>query len=413
MNSSPVIVLGAGIVGICCALEIQRRGRKVLLLDPARPMSETSHGNAGIICNSGIHPLASPQLIREAPRLLSNRDPKLLLRYKEVPGMARWLWQFGRNCTTRKFRETTAVLMTLTRDALPRHLRLMEEAGCRHLLQETGWLKLYRSEASFRAGCEEIPWLDQAGVESEILNAVGLRALEPDLGPSYVGGVWLKNTHSVSDPAALGTAYLTLFLKAGGSIERRAATNLVKSGDTWQVVADDIVYTADHVVVAIGAWSNTLLGRIGVRLPYVMERGYHMMFDYPERARLGRSIVDQDFGFVITPMQQGLRATTASNLVARERPPDPRQLDRLLPEISRTFPVGSPQLDRPWMGRRVSTPDSLPLIGPLKDHPGIIIATGHGHLGLTFAPVTGQFVADEVFDSPHPLSAPLTPNRPQ
>ena len=411
MKQSAVLILGGGVVGICCAIACRRLGLDVALADGAGQATETSAGNSGVICNSGIHPLASPEILRATPRLLANRDTRFLIRYRTLPGLTPWLTQFAARCTASDHANASASLVTLTRDALPRHQQLMADAGSETLLQPTGWLKLFDDETSWRTACQDIDQLHAAGVLTESLDAKDLRALEPGLGDFHKFGLWMKNTHTVASPSALCASYFKLFRQLGGRFEKQHATALRKTSQGWQASLGSEIWNAQTVIIALGAWSNALLNPIGHKLPIIQERGYHLMFDYPDGKRLNRSVVDPVRGFVVTPMSDGLRVTSAANPVARESEPDPRQLERLLPTVRRTVPLGAVQMQTPWMGRRPSTPDSLPLIGPVGDDPTLIAATGHGHLGLTLAPVTGDLVANLIAGNATESIHAFSPNR--
>jgi len=381
------------------------------MLDRAPPASETSSGNAGVICNSGIHPLADPALLGNSPSLLLNRDPRLLIHYRQLPQLLPWMIRFGINCNIKTFTRCTEKIAGLTADALPRHLTLMQQAGASDLLKHDGWLRLYRSHKTFEAAKKLTPDFDRYGVGYQTLDHTGVKDLEPDLGTEYTGALWMTETHSLHDPAMLCKKYFELCMTEGARFTQRQVTSLIAKADGWDVVSEGKTYNAKKVVVTLGAWSNQLLAPLKVKLPFVMERGYHMMFACPADSKLGRSIVDVDLGYVLTPMNRGIRATTASNLVARESPPDARQLERLLPHIKQTFALGQPLLDTPWTGRRATTPDSLPLIGPLKNHTGLFVATGHCHLGLTLAPITGELIADEIIGTPDAACKPFYPCR--
>ncbi|MGI9315746.1 MAG: NAD(P)/FAD-dependent oxidoreductase [bacterium] len=411
MKTQQVIVVGAGIVGICVALSLRKRGIDVLLLDRLPPASETSSGNAGVICNSGIHPLANPNLIKQAPKLLANLDPRLLLSYREAPWLMPWLIQFARNCNNSAFEQNTAEIATLTGDALDRHRDLMQRADALQLLQNTGWLKLFRSASVFSALRSLVSDYQRYGVTCNVLDSSDVRELEPDLGRDYAGAWWLKDTPSVADPKLLCQRYFDLLISNGGRYHQCQVNSIERHTDDWQVKTDESVFTSSTIVLTLGAWTNQLLKPLGVRLPFVLERGYHMMFAHPENKRLGRSVLDVELGFVMTPMRDGIRTTTASNLVAREVAPQDRQLRNLMPHIQETFPVGEKLLEKAWMGRRASTADSKPLIGPIRNHQGLFVATGHCHLGLTLGPITGELIADEVLGCPNPLCKPFYPDR--
>ncbi len=408
---SRILVLGAGIVGICCALSLRRRGHDVTLIDRSPPASETSHGNAGVIAQCGIHPLADPALLSSAPRLLLNRDTRFHLEYAELPWLAGWLGRFAANMNRRAFVRHTDILASIAVDAVDRHRALMNETGTSSLLNDTGWLHLLPPGTSPAAAQSMVDDLLPRGIPCKPVSAARIRELEPDLKAVPDIGLWMTGTPSVSDPAALARGYHDYFLGLGGRFQGASARAISPVDNGWRVDTDSESLDADQVVMALGAWSNTLLAPLGIRLPFVQERGYHMMFAPAPGKRLHRSMLESRAGFVLTPMSAGIRCTTGCNLSAREREPNPVQLRRLMPVIRDTFPLGEELLETPWMGRRTSTPDSLPLIGSPEGHRGLVIATGHGHLGLTLGPVTGELVADEIDGKPNPLARPFSPAR--
>ena len=410
-DKSRVIVLGAGFVGVCTAISLVKRGLDVVLIDRLPAGSETSHGNAGVICDMGIHPMASPELIREFPRLLFNRDPRFLLQYAELPRLAPWIIDFIGNCNQQTMESSTEAIAPICLDALSRHQKLMRLAGCQELLNETGWLRAYRSQSGFAKACTRIRDFDRHGISYEILDQNRIIELEPDLGFHYPAAIWMNKTHTITNPALLCKKYFDYFISQGGEFIQQSIDSIAPKEGGWSVITGQQTIKGSRLVIALGAWSNILLKPLGARLPYVLERGYHMMFEPPTDQRLNRSLVDVEFGFVLSPLQTGIRVTTGANLVATDKPPDHRQLDRLMPHIRKTLAVGKPLLEKPWMGRRASTADSLPIIGPIDSLPGLTVATGHCHLGLTLGPVTGELVADEVCGQSNPLCRPFYPSR--
>ena len=411
MKTKQVVVLGAGIVGICVALSLRKRGIEVLLVDRGAPARETSSGNAGVICDSAIHPLANSALLAQAPKLLANRDPRFLLRYRDLPWLTPWLLRFARHCNGDDFQRNAAHIVTLTRDAVTRHRDLMQQAGALDLLRDTGYLRLFRTATGFSSAQKLVPDYVRYNVGCSVLNTDAIKNLEPDIGTEYAGALWMKDTPTVSDPAKLCEKYFSHLQLAGAHFKQCQIESIEPWQEGWRLTAGDMTISADRLVLTTGAWTNALLKPLGIKLPFVLERGYHMMFAPPREKRLGRAIVDVELGFVMTPMRHGIRATTASNLVAREVAPQVKQLQRLMPYIQQTFPVGEALMDKPWMGRRASTPDSKPLIGPLAKPKGLFVATGHCHLGLTLAPVSGELIADELCGQPNPLCRPFYPDR--
>ena len=131
-------------------------------------------------------------------------------------------------------------------------------------------------------------------------------------------------------------------------------------------------------------------------MPFAVIRGYHRHYRAQRNASLPRPVVDIENGFLITPMERGIRVTTGVEFADRDAPPTPVQLDRALPLARELFPLAEPVDFEPWLGRRPCLPDSLPVIGPAPRHPGLFLDFGHNHLGFTLGPVTGRLAAEMI-----------------
>ena len=176
-----VAVVGAGMVGVCCALELQRRGLKVQLFDRKGPGQETSYGNAGVFARSSLIPLNNPGLWATLPRLLSNRSPQL--RYNPLYMLRQTMWGIGFVSRARPaaFNETATALDSLIRLSIPAHRRLMQEAGVAHRLRDNGWIFLYRSAQAFANSRFARDVYDRFEIATQELDQPALRDLEPHL----------------------------------------------------------------------------------------------------------------------------------------------------------------------------------------------------------------------------------------
>ncbi len=407
-----VSVVGAGIVGISCALELQRRGYRVTLMDRRGPGEETSSGNAGILSYSNVTPLADPSLLGRLHRLVLNLDADLLLHYPHLPALLPWLGRFLRRCRRRTFLADGDAMNTLTRASVELHERWIAEAGLQSLLNPLGGLKLYRSNATFLRDRLERELLERCGIRHKLLERGQIHELEPDLKPVFAHGVMIEESISIRDPEKLCKAYAGMFVDAGGELRRSAVEAVRPRGDRWELVTDRVTEHADRLVLCLGAWTPALLDPLGYANPLAIERGYHTVLSAAEGRRLLHPIFDVDSSYVMAPMEMGLRVTTGSNLTRRETRPDPRQLALVLPRVREAFPVGDELLREPWMGRRPTVPDSLPIIGPAPRHPNLWLAFAHSHMGLTMGPITGVLIANFVSGEAQPFStAPCDPAR--
>ncbi len=166
------------------------------------------------------------------------------------------------------------------------------------------------------------------------------------------------------------------------------------------------------ILVCLGAWTPCLLKPLGYANPLAIERGYHTIFTPPEKGNLSRPIFDVDASYVMAPMDMGLRVSSGSNLVYRETAPTPVQINCIIPRVREAFPVGEQILDQPWMGRRPTVPDTLPIIGPAPRHKNLWLAFAHSHMGFTLGPVSGQMIANFIGGTPQSIAIkPVSPAR--
>ena len=286
----------------------------------------------------------------------------------------------------------------------------MVKADAAQRLRETGWLKAWRSDAVAAAKAEQAA-LAEYGVRSELLDRQAISALEPNILPAYRVGLLHTDTASVDSPGAVVKAYAKMFVGSGGQIRRSEVKAIVPEGDGWRAVLPDGAIRARHIVVALGPWSKDLLRALGYRVPLAFERGYHQEFKPNAARRLLRPIHDSDTGFLMTPMEQGIRVTTGVELTSRDAPSSFAQLDAVVPLARGVVEFGEP-VGEPWRGARPTLPDSLPMIGPAPRHSGLWLAFGHQHIGFTTGAGTGVAIAAMISGETPPFDAALfSPSR--
>ena len=401
-------------VGTCCALELQRRGWCVTLLDRRPPGRETSYGNAGVIARSSLAPFNQPSLWRSLPRLALNRSAGF--RYRPTTLMRHPGWALGFLAQTRRatFDRTTAALDALIRLSVPEHRRLLGEAGALGRLRENGWLMVYRQEQGWDAGAPLRRLYAERAIATEALDPAGLHDLEPDLRPIFARALWVRDAASVDDPGRVVEALAGLFVKRGGSLVQADATRFVPGRGGWTIELDaGKALDADHVVVALGPWSNDLLQRsLGLALPMGYERGYHRHYGAAGATVLNRPICDTSGGYVLTPMQRGLRLTTGVEWAGRDEPPSAVQPALAEQAAREAFPLAAPLDDAPWLGSRPTLPDSRPAIGAVPRHPGLWLACGHQHIGFSTGPGSGRLLGALMAGEAPPIDElPFAPAR--
>jgi D-lysine oxidase len=394
MARTDAIVLGAGIVGTSTALQLAKRGLSVALIDRGGVGEETSYGNSGVIEGSTVLPPAFPSNLTALMRVAFKRASEANYHLSFLPRVAPWLLAFRAASQPDRLAETARLNRPLFARAVAEHETLMAEADATQYLRKTGWMKLYRSEGAFAALKAEFDLAREFGLPLEVLDAAGAQKLEPALNPVFAHAVFWPNAASLSNPLAVTQGYAALFRKLGGVTLTGDARSLHRAGRGWRVETNEGGVDAPEVVVALGPWAPDLLGPLGLKLPMAVKRGYHRHFRGQGNAALERPVVDVENGYLITPMQQGIRLTTGAEFAARDASPTPVQFDRLMPQARELFPLGARADDKTWLGSRPCFPDSRPVIGRAPGLPGLWLAIGHAHWGLTLGPVTGHLIAD-------------------
>ena len=409
-------VIGAGMVGVCAASWLQRDGYSVFLVEPGTPGEGASFGNAGCFNGSSVTPVAMPGMIRNLPRWVMDPLGPLSLRWTYLPSILPYLYRFVRAATPVKVRAQAKALRPLIAPTVPLVRELARDAGAEALVHQRGHLYVYRSEEALAK--DGLAWAlrRENGVEVDEFDADELRQLEPALSRDYIRGLLVRENGHTSNPFGLVSALLEHFRRHGGEVVRARALGFRLDGGRLTAIRTDAGdLPADAAIVCAGAHSKPLATALGDRVPLETERGYHLMIRDPE-AMPRIPTADADGKFVATPMELGLRFAGTVELAGLDAPPDFRRARILLEQGRRMLPglAANHAEERisVWMGHRPSLPDSLPVLGPSRTTPDVIYAFGHGHIGMTAAPMTGKIVADLVVGRPAAIDiAPFAPGR--
>jgi D-amino-acid dehydrogenase len=388
-----IAVIGAGIVGVSCALHLQRDGHDVTLIDPRAPGTATSFGNAGAIVTGAVVPLSTQGLWRDMPRILFDRDSAVRLRWRYLPRLTPWLIRFlpaGRHARVGAIADALQPLVSRAYDA---HREMITWSAADGLVRPVGWLKVYETEAAFAATRDDRELMLARGVRLEILGPDDIRQLEPSLARRYVKGLFEPGCGFVASPYKLVQAHAAQFQSLGGSIAQERVRGVQPMDGGVRLDCELGFRDFVAVVVAAGAWSKELARQVGDRVMLDTERGYHLNLEPGEAGELRRPVVSAERGFVLAPMLDGIRLTSGVELAGLHAPPDFSRIRRLVPAAREALPGLSGSITREWLGYRPTTPDSLPVIGRSPHCDAVFYAFGHQHLGLTLGPLTGRLVA--------------------
>jgi len=391
-----ITVIGAGMVGVSCALFLRRDGHDVTIMDPNDPGSGASYGNAGSISVSSVVPSSTPGLLKRVPKMLLDRESPLVLRWPYLPRLAPWLLGFIANSARGRVEANCRHTARLFDHVLDAYDILIRETGCGDLINPTGTLKVFETDEAYAASAFERAMMDECGVRYDKLSLDELRQMEPNLAPIFRHALFIPDSRHIHSPGGLVERLAESFVAGGGRILRERVRDVrVDGAGAPMVVTDGNEHATDMVVVAMGARSGKLARRLGARVMLDAERGYHIMFPAPERS-INRYIQLADRKFSMSPQAGGIRMTALVELASVDAPPDYMRIRRLKQFAARALPGLSTEEKSIWMGCRPSTPSNVPVIGRSPRHDSVYFAFGHSHLGMTMGPVTGRLIADLV-----------------
>jgi D-amino-acid dehydrogenase len=408
MAGKDILVLGAGMVGVCTAIALRQRGHAVCLVDRQAPGRETSFGNAGIIQREAVWPYAMPRSPLVLAGALLGRRVDARVRLTDLPGLLSPLWRYWQAGHPSAYPAACRAHASLIAHCLSEHEVLIQASQASDLIRRTGYLSIYRTHQALDAAARTADQMNaELGAPHRRLDGPALRAAEAGLRP-LAGAIHWPEPWCCTDPGALVQRYARLFAQLGGQQRVADAMSLAPTAQGWQVSGPDGPVQAEAVVVALGPWSAALTRRLGYRLPLFAKRGYHQHFASP--AALARPVLDAEVGYVLAPMRQGTRLTTGAELAGLDAPSNLAQLRGAARAAQDVFDLGPALPEAPWRGARPCTADMKPVVGAAPRHPGLWFHFGHGHQGFSLGPVTARLLADLIsseapFVDPTPFRA--------
>jgi glycine/D-amino acid oxidase-like deaminating enzyme len=411
-GNDTVVVVGAGIVGVCAAWHLRRRGAEVTLIDRDDPGLGCSFGNAGALSFGSVAPLAMPGVMRDALSMLFDPSAPLRIPLSYFPKAAPWLRQFVRASRVDDVQRISKALSSLLANSIEKHVEILDEAGATDIVRLTGQLYLYPNEKWLRKDAMSWQLRKDYGLRIERLNRDGILALEPEVGPDYPIGMFTPDQGMSFNPYRHVTSVASDFVRRGGKIVRdRVAAIEIDGNRVKSVRGENASYVCDHAVICAGAWSAQLLTDLGYVVPLESQRGYHVMVPKPG-ITISRPVVAADRKVFLTPMEDGLRAAGTVEFGGLARAPNRKRADYLVRDLARVFPRAQIPADWSfWMGHRPCLPDSLPVMGRSR-HRGLWFNFGHGHLGLTMSATSGDILARAICGEPSNIDlAPFSYDR--
>lgn len=428
MNGTPsrVVILGNGIIGLCCALSLRTEGHEVVVVDrhsPGSAQGVASYGNAGVVSPWSCVPQCLPGTWKQVPGWLLDPKGPVRVRWQDLPTVLPWAFRFLANCKTERVSEIADAMDSLMQGNVNAYRQYLSGTGHENLLQDSWYINVYRGAA--RPNPADLPWVlrQQRGATVEFIGRRELTDMEPAIGPDYHSAAIIRNQARLLSPGRLcevladkarqaGVCFINASVRALTPRSDNSITlTLDKEKSHPECVDSAGQLDARRLVLCAGIGSSALLAPLGYRLPLMAERGYHIEFANPGVA-LDHSIQDMAGKFVASSMQGGIRVAGTAEFARSEAAPDYRRADIFKQLSKRLLPDLNINDTTRWMGVRPSFPDNLPAIGPLKKYPQIIVAFGHSHYGMGMAPATARLVSGMIAENgAYGYASPFKPER--
>lgn len=411
MSGKTVLIVGGGITGVSTAEWLRRDGHEVMLIDPVEPgdRDQASFGNAGLLARSAVMPVASPSLVRKAPRMVLDPSSPLFLRWSYLPRLIPWLLPFLRNANPRQVARIAPGLAEMVFDTNDQHLALSRGTKAECYIAHGEYVHLFRQKADYDADALSIETLREFGLEPGGLSRRDLIDRDPHLGPDYNYGSVFDGFCWITSPGHYVAALFGHYRTGGGGFRQARIVDITPGERPSVTLEGGDVLRADKVVLSAGAWSARLARAAGARVKLEAERGYHISMHGPTFMAPHPYMVS-DGKFVVSPMDGFLRAAGVVEFGGLDAPASNAPVKLIVQGVKRLYPTLQFERSESWMGRRPTTPDSLPIVGESTRAPNILHAYGGQHIGLTIGPKLGRLTADLISD--RRTNIDLSPYRP-
>lgn len=413
MRQDSILVIGGGVIGVCSAYYLGIAGKHVTLVDRGEICSGCSYGNVGLISPSHSIPLARADVLVKALKWMLNPGSPFYIRPRFDLELFTWLVRFASACRGSVVRKAVPLLHDLSFASLELYERLAAIPGLDFGFRRNGLLTLFITRRGYEEGLREAELLREGGIEANVLSGVEVREREPNISPAVVGGIYFPQDAQLI-PADFVRGLARECERVG--VEIHTSTEVLgfeTSGRRISLVRTTRGdFRAEQVVMAGGAWSPSLIRGFQIRLPIQAAKGYSItvrQHEYRPRSPL----LFSEARVFSTPMGNALRFGGTLELAGLDMAVNRRRLDAVM-QAARSHLSGVDDLElvEIWRGLRPCTPDGLPIVGRSDRIENLVVAAGHGMLGMTLGPITGKLVCQLVCSETPMLDvAALGPDR--
>lgn len=394
-----VAVIGAGVIGASCALALVREGVNVTVFDQGPVGHGCSFGNGAQYNIGSALPMAYPGVIKQGLRWIFDEAGPVRISWRNLPNNLRWFYEFHRTSQYERWVNAYEHLHALNSPCVKIYRELLGDVVWQQASRASGALHVWRSLTSGPLDVEIERLREMHGVSFEHVNEDEIRKLEPALSTEFKRGIFFPGSGYVVSSVGLVERILEVATSCGVRFHKGLVQSITPTGSNFSLSVDSSVRQFDAVVVAAGYETKEIASKLGVNISMTSERGYHVTF--PAIATgVNRPVTDAESAVVATPVSEGLRLVGIADFDAHDADPDFRQTEKLIAKARKMFPDLEFNAAERWMGIRPSMPDSLPVIDRHPKHNNLFFATGHGHMGISGAPMTAALISDMVCGRP-------------
>ena len=407
-----ILIIGAGIVGICTSIELIKKGYSVTLMDPNQPGSQTSYGNAGVITDSSLMIINNPQLLKSLFQLIFKNQTSFRYSKSFIFSRLIWVLRFLMFSHKNHMKFAAKALRELQVLSLNTHKKLIKKTNSNNIISKPGWLKLFKTSESYKKYSLELEVLNKHKAKYTTLNTTQIEKQFPDLEVKFFKGILFKNSIRVKSPLKLSKKYFSYFINSGGKFVQESCKDLQYIEDKWVIFSNKNKSYFDQVVVSTGPWSKNILSNLGYNIPLAWERGYHHHFSTKKKISINPAIYDVEGGFVYSSNGSDVRVTSGVELTFLDAVENEIQINESIQKLRKIIPLNKKLIDKPWLGSRPTIIDSLPMIGKAPKHKNLWFNFGHNHIGLSTSAGSAVIISEMIQNKKTSINAdPFSPKR--
>ena len=407
-----ILIIGAGIVGICTSIELIKKGYSVTLMDPNQPGSQTSYGNAGVITDSSLMIINNPQLLKSLFQLIFKNQTSFRYSKSFIFSRLIWVLRFLMFSHKNHVKFAAKALRELQVLSLNTHKKLIKKTNSNNIISKPGWLKLFKTSESYKKYSLELEVLNKHKAKYTTLNTMQIEKQFPDLEVKFFKGILFKNSIRVKSPLKLSKKYFNYFLESGGKFVQESCKDLQYIKDKWVIFSNKNKSYFDQVVISTGPWSKNILSNLGYNIPLAWERGYHHHFSTKKKISINPAIYDVEGGFVYSSNGSDVRVTSGVELTFLDAVQNEIQINESIQKLRKIIPLNKKLIDKPWLGSRPTIIDSLPMIGKAPKHKNLWFNFGHNHIGLSTSAGSAVIISEMIQNKKTSINAdPFSPKR--